>query len=66
MIRQAVAAGSFYPEMPERLRAQAADLIAGDLPKVRAIGAIVPTPAISTPGRSPVPCTADLCFPMSS
>ncbi|MBZ0168130.1 hypothetical protein MELA_02371 [Candidatus Methylomirabilis lanthanidiphila] len=42
MIRQAVAAGSFYPEMPERLRAQAADLIAGDLPKVRAIGAIVP------------------------
>src|SRR5574337_1678733 len=42
MIRRPVVAGSFYPSMPERLRAQAADLIAGDLPKVRAIGAVVP------------------------
>lgn len=42
MIRRAVVAGSFYPGAPERLRAQAADLIQGDHPKVRAIGAVVP------------------------
>ncbi|PWB78661.1 MAG: AmmeMemoRadiSam system protein B [Candidatus Methylomirabilota bacterium] len=42
MIRRPVAAGSFYPSMPDRLRAQAGDLVAGDLPKTRAIGAVVP------------------------
>ncbi len=42
MIRWAAVAGSFYPGTPERLRAQVADLITGGLPKVRAIGAVVP------------------------
>ncbi len=42
MIRRAVVAGSFYPDTPERLRAQAADLITEDLQMMHAIGAIVP------------------------
>lgn len=42
MIRRAAVAGSFYPGTPERLRAQVADLITVGLPKVRAIGAVVP------------------------
>lgn len=51
MIRRAVVAGSFYPGTPERLRAQAADLIAWDLPKVRAIGAVVPHAGYIYSGR---------------
>jgi len=51
MIRRAVVAGSFYPGTPERLRAQAADLIAGDLPKVRAIGVVAPHAGYVYSGR---------------
>lgn len=51
MIRRAVVAGSFYPGTPERLRAQAVDLIAGDFLKVRAIGAVVPHAGYIYSGR---------------
>jgi len=51
MIRRPVAAGSFYPSMPDRLRAQAGDLVAGDLPKTRAIGAVVPHAGYAYSGR---------------
>jgi hypothetical protein len=42
MIRRAAVAGSFYPGAPERLLAQARDLIWGDQPTARAIAAVVP------------------------
>ncbi|NJD68362.1 MAG: AmmeMemoRadiSam system protein B [Candidatus Methylomirabilota bacterium] len=51
MIRRAVVAGSFYPGIPDRLQAQAADLIAGESPRVRAIGAVVPHAGYMYSGR---------------
>ena len=42
MIRRAAVAGSFYGGTRERLRTQAGDLVKGDGPKVRAVGAVVP------------------------
>lgn len=63
MIRRAVVAGSFYPGTPERLRAQAADLIIGDLPKVRAIGAVVPHAGYIYSGRIAGAVYARLIFP---
>jgi MEMO1 family protein len=51
MIRPAVVAGSFYPGTPERLLARAADLITGDLPKMRGIGAVVPHAGYIYSGR---------------
>ncbi|MDE2058955.1 MAG: AmmeMemoRadiSam system protein B [candidate division NC10 bacterium] len=64
MIRQAVVAGSFYPGTPERLRAQAVDLmITEDLPKVRAIGAVVPHAGYIYSGRVAGAVYARLAFP---
>lgn len=63
MIRRAVVAGSFYPGTPERLRAQAADLITGDLPKVRAIGAVVPHAGLIYSGKVAGSVYARLAFP---
>lgn len=63
MIRRAVVAGSFYPGAPERLRAQAADLIAGDLPKVRAIGVVVPHAGYIYSGKIAGAVYARLIFP---
>ncbi|MDE2179233.1 MAG: AmmeMemoRadiSam system protein B [candidate division NC10 bacterium] len=63
MIRRAVVAGSFYPGTLERLRAQAADLIIGDLPKVRAIGAVVPHAGYIYSGRIAGAVYARLIFP---
>ena len=42
MIRQAAVAGSFCGGTRERLSAQAGDLVRGDGPKIRAMGAVVP------------------------
>src|SRR5574337_1945589 len=63
MIRRPVVPGSFYPSMPECSRAQAADLIAGDLPKVRAIGAVVPHAGYIYSGRIAGAVYARLVFP---
>lgn len=51
MIRRAAVAGSFYPGSPERLLAQAAELITEDLPRTRAIGAVVPHAGYLYSGR---------------
>jgi len=56
-------AGSFYPDTPERLRAQAADLITGDLQTVRAIGAIVPHAGYIYSGRVAGAVYGRLTFP---
>jgi MEMO1 family protein len=62
MIRRAVVAGLFYQGSPERLRAQAADLTTGDLPKMRAIGAVVPHAGYIYSGRVAGAVYARLAF----
>ncbi|MBI2882833.1 MAG: AmmeMemoRadiSam system protein B [Candidatus Methylomirabilis oxyfera] len=63
MIRRAAVAGSFYPGTRELLRAQAADLITGDLPEVNAIGAVVPHAGYIYSGRVAGAVYARLIFP---
>lgn len=63
MIRRAAVAGSFYWATRERLRAQAADLIAGDLPRERAIGAVVPHAGFIYSGKVAGAVYARLAFP---
>ena len=63
MIRRAVVAGLFYSGTRERLRAQAADLITGDLPKARAIGAVVPHAGLIYSGKVAGSVYAHLTFP---
>lgn len=63
MIRRAVVAGSFYPDTPERLRVQATDLIQGDHPKVRAIGAVVPHAGYIYSGKVAGSVYAHVTFP---
>ncbi len=63
MIRRAAVAGSFYPGTLEQLRAQAADLIKGDLPEVRAIGAVVPHAGYIYSGKVAGAVYARVTFP---
>jgi AmmeMemoRadiSam system protein B len=63
MIRRAAVAGSFYPDTPEQLRAQATDLIQWDYPKVRAIGAVVPHAGLIYSGKVAGSVYARLTFP---
>lgn len=63
MIRRAAVAGSFYPDTPERLRAQTTDLIQRDLPKVCAIGAVVPHAGLIYSGKVAGSVYARLAFP---
>jgi AmmeMemoRadiSam system protein B len=63
MIRRAAVAGAFYPGDPERLRAQATDLVQWDHPKVRAIGAVVPHAGYIYSGRVAGVVYARLAFP---
>jgi AmmeMemoRadiSam system protein B len=51
MIRRAAVAGSFYGGSREQLRIQASDLITGDHPTVRAVGAVVPHAGYAYSGR---------------
>lgn len=63
MIRRAAVAGSFYVGTRERLRAQAGDLIRGDVQRVRAIGAVVPHAGYIYSGKVAGAVYARLAFP---
>jgi AmmeMemoRadiSam system protein B len=63
MIRRAAVAGSFYGGTRERLRAQAADLIKWDVPKARAVGAVVPHAGYIYSGKVAGAVYARLAFP---
>ncbi|MGH7429644.1 MAG: AmmeMemoRadiSam system protein B [Candidatus Methylomirabilaceae bacterium] len=63
MIRRAAVAGSFYGATPERLIAQARDLIGGDQPKVPAIAAVVPHAGYTYSGKVAGAVYARIMFP---
>ncbi len=63
MIRRAAVAGSFYGGTRERLRAQATDLIRGDVPRVRAVGAVVPHAGYIYSGKVAGAVYSRLAFP---
>lgn len=63
MIRRAAVAGSFYGGTSERLRAQATDLIRGDVPRVRAVGAVVPHAGYIYSGKVAGAVYSRLAFP---
>lgn len=63
MIRRAAVAGSFYAGTRERLRRQATDLVKGDGPKGRAVGAVVPHAGYIYSGKVAGAVFGRLAFP---
>ena len=63
MIRRAAVAGLFYSGTRERLRVQVGDLIQRDIPKARAVGAVVPHAGYIYSGKVAGTVYAHLTFP---